>query len=208
MELLLLHIAVPVVISLAGGAAILLPRIVIPRECYIWFSKKHEKALGLICALLLPVTGFWAFMLMMIPLGISDVIRTWDRLPLSSNLQELGVMLLVALGPVALVLLLRCCLHAVWKPTPEMIAYNDAVIAAEVEQMEKARLAREEKEAERKRLARDKSARTWDAAVAQHQQRAAAQAGSFWHCQICRTRNKGTQPVCKSCGEGCRPLSM
>ena len=110
------------------------PRFLLPGECFIWLQTRHPWWLRGLTALLMPLIVFWAALLLLLPDAIAGMKEQQTLYP------ESGVMptvLLFGLGltlPPLMLLLVRLLVHALWKPSPEMLAQNEEALAPEMAQ--------------------------------------------------------------------------
>lgn len=112
------------------------PRFILPGECYIWLRERHPWWLRGLTGLLTPLIIFWTALLLLLPDAIAGLKVQQALYP------ESGVMptvLLFGLGltlPPLVLLLVRLLVHALWKPSPEMLRQNAETVAEEEAQAE------------------------------------------------------------------------
>lgn len=122
--------------------------LVIPPECLIWLQSRHPMLLALISV---------AVLLLLTPcvlgcvLGALTVGDYFERGNADMLWAGLGMMVIPVASMALLTWLLRSLLYLFWKPTPQMLAQNDEVVAAEVREVEVLRQQESAEAAERKR---------------------------------------------------------
>lgn len=137
-------------------------RLFLPKECYIWFRSKYPLGTRLInIAATIPIM-FWMLLVSVLLSGYNPV-DLWDALSVWA----------FGLVPPVLLVLAKVLVTLLWKPTPEMLAYNDRVVAEELSQVEQ------------------------DSGLSQPE---AEQAGRCWQCKNCGSRNDERENTCLHCG--------
>ena len=99
-------------------------RWLMPAECYVWFRARNrilEQLLGLGVT---TVIIFW---------GLIAGVMVWSLFTSSWETWEtIGILLFAAALPVGL-LAAKLLMKIFWKPTPEMLAFNDELMKSELE---------------------------------------------------------------------------
>ena len=155
-------------------------RLVMPHECYIYVKSRHPLLVALIgIALGLPLSMWVVFTGMMLFMGLG-----------SMRADELWSFLLFAIAPVVVLLAVKLLLKKFWKPTPEMISHNDAMVKKEIAEMEK----QADEEAARKKEKETAA----EAAIARGLPPPDDE--KRWVCPSCGKRNDTSEYACTRCG--------
>lgn len=102
-------------------------RLLLPKECYIWFQSIYKPLVWLINIAATILIVFWLIMASVLLSSDYQPVNQWDELFVWA----------FALVPPVLLVLAKVLLKAFWKPTPEMLAHNDREVAKEIEQVRK-----------------------------------------------------------------------
>lgn len=146
-----------------------LGNLILPPECYIYMKNRHPGRLALIWIGLLVLAAPGLSCVFILPIALLSMIGTNN---LGRDLWMVLECLLTIAGTAGVLTVVRMLVHRLWKPTPEMLADNDAAVAKELQQMEEeARITPEE-----------------------HQEL------HTWLCPSCGTRNGNPYPACIRCG--------
>lgn len=146
-------------------------KLLLPQDLFFYLRYRHPRLIALISLPLILIAAFWGGLLLLVPDTIKELVRLSSIGLKNLMLRNLLGYSLCLFGPVILFFVAGKLFRRFWKPSQQMLDYNNSVIAA---------LEAEEQSME-------------------VQEKLQAQHTGFWYCPSCAKPNSTVRSTCWNC---------